>query len=93
MVALCDVITVFGGPAQQIPDFTALSHQFMKAGVYTSRMHIDSVINPYVRHLRLLDRTDLGPAGRQAQDRIGRYVDRIELVCRRFESMRQDPQL
>lgn len=93
MVALCDVITVFGGPAQQVPDFTALSNQFKKAGVYTSRMHIDAVINPYVRHLRLLDRTDLGPAGRKAQDRIGRYLNRIELVCRRFESMPQDSQL
>lgn len=93
MVALCDVITVFGGPAQQIPGFTELSHQFKKAGVYTSRMHIDAVINPLIRHLRLLDRTDLGPAGRKAQDRIGRYLNRIELACRRFESMSQDPQL
>ncbi len=85
MVAIADVLADFRMPGHAVEGFSTLAKQLSLAGIYSTRVHHETVIAPFVRYLSLLDRTDLGPTGRHAQDRIGRYVRRLELTSKRFQ--------
>ncbi|NKY48868.1 acyl-ACP desaturase [Nocardia vermiculata] len=86
MVAIAEVLADFRMPGHGVEGFASMAKQLSLAGIYSAGVHHDAVVVPFARHLSLLDRTGLGPDGRAAQDRIGRYIRRLELVSRRFQS-------
>lgn len=86
MVAVADIMTDFRMPGHEIGGFSALGKDLAAAGVYNARIHHDTIVAPFLRHLHILDRTDLGSAGRAAQDRVGRYFRRMEFIAQRFHA-------
>lgn len=89
MGALLTTVRAFRMPGDSIPGFANLSAQLAMAGWYDPGVHLDSVLLPLVRSLRLLDRTDLGPDGERHRDELARHLDELRARARRFEDFRE----
>jgi len=84
----------FDMPGTAVPGFRRRSQQIAAAGIYDVRRHRDEVVAPLVRHWQALTRTLTTGAGREAQDRLGKHLENLESMARRFEerhARRGDP--
>ncbi|WP_031073831.1 acyl-ACP desaturase [Streptomyces sp. NRRL WC-3742] len=92
MRAIADVVTDFRMPGHGIPGFERAAAQIAIGGVYNLRIHHDDVLQPVLRHLRVMEATGLSAEGLLAQDRLGTFLDGLDAQATKFEE-RQAAQL
>lgn len=85
MRAVLDVVRNFQMPGAGVENFSRKSVQIAVAGIYNLRIHRDEVLVPVLRNLRVFERTDLGPAGEQAREELGRVMDELEGAAARLD--------
>ncbi|MGW2252702.1 acyl-ACP desaturase [Kitasatospora sp. NPDC001660] len=85
MRAVADVVTNFRMPGHGIPGFERAAAQIALGGVYNLRIHHDDVLQPVLRHLRVMDIDGLGPEGLMAQDELGLFLEGLDGQARKFE--------
>ena len=69
MRAVSDMVTGFRMPGHGIAGFERAAVKMALGDVYNLRIHQDDVIMPVLRHLKVLERTDLGAEGEVAENR------------------------
>ncbi|WP_405361519.1 acyl-ACP desaturase [Kitasatospora sp. NBC_00085] len=85
MRAIADVVTDFRMPGHGIPGFERAAAQIAIGGVYNLRIHHDDVLQPVLRHLRVMEIDGLGPGGQQAQDELGVFLGGLDAQATRFD--------
>ncbi|MFC7478935.1 acyl-ACP desaturase [Luedemannella flava] len=88
MRAVCDVVREFQMPGHGIENFGRKSAQIAMAGVYDPRSHHDEVLQPILKTLRVLDRTDLSGDGELARDELAAFVADLDQAATRFTERR-----
>jgi acyl-[acyl-carrier-protein] desaturase len=77
-------------PGNEVEGFTRRSVAIAMAGIYDLRIHHDEVLAPVLRAWDVWDRTDLGPAGQAARERLAAYLAGVDAAATRFEQKRAD---
>ncbi|MCC3314321.1 acyl-ACP desaturase [Nocardia africana] len=89
MTAIDLIVENFRMPGAGMPDFRRNGVLMAKHGVYDLRQHYEEVLGPVIRQWNLFGRNDFGPRGEQARDRLGAFLENMELVqIPRFEEHR-----
>ncbi|NUP47027.1 MAG: acyl-ACP desaturase [Catenulispora sp.] len=88
MRAIAEVLTGFRMPGHGMPGFERAAATIALGGVYNLRVHLDDVLRPVVRYLKVLTLGALGPDGVQAQAEIGEYLDALDAQARNQEERR-----
>jgi acyl-[acyl-carrier protein] desaturase len=89
MCAVRDVVTDFRMPGHGMPGFERSAARIAIGGIYNLRIHHDDVLQPVLRHLKVLEVTGLGPEGLCAQQELGRYLDGLDAQARKFDERRE----
>ncbi|MGF1425388.1 acyl-ACP desaturase [Kitasatospora sp. LaBMicrA B282] len=85
--ALADVICDFEMPGTAIPGFRSRALRIAAAGIYDLDIHREQVLLPVLRALGIMTRGDLGPAGEEARERIGRHLEELRATSLRFQDL------
>ncbi len=88
MAAVRDVVKGFQMPGSTVENYTRKAVKIAMAGIYNLRIHRDEVLMPVLRHVKVLERTDFGPAGEQAREELAALLDSLDAGARRFEEKR-----
>jgi acyl-[acyl-carrier-protein] desaturase len=88
MQAVLDTVENFAMPGNEVEGFTRRSLTIALAGIYDLRIHRDEVLAPVLRAWDVWDRTDLGPAGEAARDRLATFMTELDATASRFEDKR-----
>jgi acyl-[acyl-carrier protein] desaturase len=91
LTALADVLDGFEMPGATIPGFRARAARIAASGIYNLDVHLEYVVAPLLRALKVMSLSGLGPVGEQARDRLAGHVDRLAVRAARalelFERM------
>jgi acyl-[acyl-carrier-protein] desaturase len=68
-----------------MPGFERAAVQIAVGGIYNLRIHHDDVLQPVLRHLRVMEITGLGPEGLQAQQELGLFLDGLDAQATKFD--------
>ncbi|MFJ9952031.1 acyl-ACP desaturase [Kitasatospora sp. NPDC091207] len=85
MRAIADVVTDFRMPGHGIPGFERAAAQIAIGGVYNLRIHHDDVLQPVLRHLKVMEIGGLGPDGLRAQDELGVFLGGLDAQATKFD--------
>ncbi|WP_406088898.1 acyl-ACP desaturase [Kitasatospora purpeofusca] len=85
MRAIADVVTDFRMPGHGIPGFERAAAQIALGGVYNLRIHLDDVLQPVLRHLKVMEVDGLGPEGLRAQEELGVFLDGLDAQATKFD--------
>ncbi|MFH0241601.1 acyl-ACP desaturase [Streptomyces sp. HK10] len=85
MSAVRDVVVDFRMPGHGIPGFERAAAQMAIGGIYNLRIHHDDVLQPVLRHLKVMEIGGLGPEGLMAQEELGRYLDGLDGEASRLD--------
>jgi acyl-[acyl-carrier-protein] desaturase len=89
MEAIANVVTSFQMPGSNMPNFRRNGVLMAKYGIYDLRQHLEEVLLPVIRKWRVFERDDFSRRGESARDRLGAYLEDLELVqVPRFEEHR-----
>jgi acyl-[acyl-carrier-protein] desaturase len=88
MQAVLDTVENFAMPGNEVEGFTRRSLTIALAGIYDLRIHHDEVLAPVLRAWDVWDRTDLGPAGEAARERLAAFMADLDASASRFEEKR-----
>jgi len=88
MRAIADVVTGFRMPGHGMPGFERAAARIALGGVYNPRVHLDDVLHPVLRHLKVLDVSGLAPEGLRAQDELGAFLGNLDAQATRFDERR-----
>ncbi|MFF0457958.1 acyl-ACP desaturase [Nocardia africana] len=89
MTAIDLIVENFRMPGAGMPNFRRNGVLMAKHGVYDLRQHYEDVLEPVIRQWNIFGRNDFGPRGEQARDRLGAFLENMELVqIPRFEEHR-----
>ena len=88
MEAVLDTVENFSMPGNEVEGFTRRSLTIALAGIYDLRIHHDEVLAPVLRAWDVWDRTDLGPAGESARERLAAFMAGLDATATRFEEKR-----
>ena len=88
MAAVLDTVENFAMPGNEVEGFTRRSLTIALAGIYDLRIHHDEVLAPVLRAWDVWDRTDLGPAGEAARERLAAFMAGLDATATRFEDKR-----
>jgi acyl-[acyl-carrier-protein] desaturase len=88
MQAIRDEVIGFAMPGAGMADFARSSVTIAKAGIYDLRLHHDDVVQPVLRHWRIFDRDDFGPAGEKARDELAAFMADLDTRATRFVQRR-----
>ncbi|MFJ6216343.1 acyl-ACP desaturase [Streptomyces sp. NPDC092296] len=88
MRAVADVVTGFRMPGHGMPGFERAAAQIAIGGVYNLRIHHDDVLQPVLRHLKVMEIGGLGPEGQQAQQELGFFLEGLDTQATRFDERR-----
>ncbi|MGW0045355.1 acyl-ACP desaturase [Rhodococcus sp. NPDC003348] len=89
MDALTEILVRFQMPGMSMPNFRRNAALLARHGVYDLRQHLDEVVWPVLRIWQVFDRTDVGPVGEQARERLAAHLAELERSARRFEETRE----
>ncbi|GAA3375579.1 acyl-ACP desaturase [Streptomyces sannanensis] len=90
MAAIRNVLLDFRMPGEHQPDFARYSLMIAMAGIYDLRLHHDKVVMPVLRHWRIFERTDFGPAGEAAREDLARFLQGLDRRAARFTEKREE---
>jgi acyl-[acyl-carrier-protein] desaturase len=85
---ITDVVSSFRMPGLTQPDFRRNAVLLAKHGIYDLRQHLDEVIQPVLRHWRVFQRTDFGPAGERLRETLAAFLVQLQASVVRFEETR-----
>jgi acyl-[acyl-carrier-protein] desaturase len=88
MTAVADTVEDFAMPGNEVEGFTRRSVAIAMAGIYDLRIHHDEVLSPVLRAWNVWDRTDFGPEGVAARDRLAAFMSGLDAAATRFEDKR-----
>ena len=88
MQAVLDTVENFAMPGNEVEGFTRRSLTIALAGIYDLRIHHDEVLAPVLRAWDVWDRTDLGPEGEAARERLAEFMTGLDATASRFEEKR-----
>ncbi|MHC3471055.1 acyl-ACP desaturase [Streptomyces sp. 7R007] len=77
LTAVADVLDGFAMPGAAIPGFRARAARIAASGIYNLDVHLECVVVPLLRALKVMSLPGLGPAGEQARDSLAGHVDRL----------------
>jgi acyl-[acyl-carrier-protein] desaturase len=89
MRAVADVVTGFRMPGHGIPGFERSAARMAIGGIYNLRIHHDDVLQPVLRHLRILEVSGLTGDGLRAQEEIGLFMNGLSDQAVKFEERRE----
>jgi acyl-[acyl-carrier-protein] desaturase len=89
MQAIRDVVVEFRMPGHGMPGFERAAARMAIGGIYNLRIHHDDVLQPVLRHLKVLDFSGLGPEGLQAQQELGMFMGGLNDQATRFDERRE----
>ncbi|GGO90948.1 acyl-ACP desaturase [Wenjunlia tyrosinilytica] len=87
--AIADVVTGFRMPGHGMPGFERSAARMAIGGVYNLRIHHDDVLQPVLRHLKVLEITGLGPEGLKAQEELGQFMGGLDSQATKFDERRE----
>ncbi|UED87649.1 acyl-ACP desaturase [Streptomyces profundus] len=85
MQAVRDVVVDFRMPGHGIPGFERAAARMAIGGIYNLRIHLDDVIQPVLRYLKVMEITGLSPEGLKAQDELGSFLGGLDAEARVFD--------
>ncbi|UGQ13859.1 acyl-ACP desaturase [Yinghuangia sp. ASG 101] len=85
MRSVADMVLGFRMPGHGISGFERASLKIAIGGVYNLRIHHDDVIQPVLRHLKVMERTDLGPVGERARDELDAFLADLAAKAAQFD--------
>jgi acyl-[acyl-carrier-protein] desaturase len=85
MCAVRDVVTGFRMPGHGMPGFERAAARMALGGIYNLRIHHDDVLQPVLRHLKVLEIDGLGPEGLQAQEELGLFMGGLDAEALKFD--------
>ncbi len=88
MTAVADIAENFAMPGSEVEGFTRRSFAIAMAGIYDLRIHNDEVLAPVLRAWNVWERTDFGPEGEAARDRLAAFLVTLDEAATRFETRR-----
>ncbi len=88
MTAVADIAENFAMPGSEVEGFTRRSFAIAMAGIYDLRIHHDEVLAPVLRAWNVWERTDFGPEGEAARDRLAAFLVTLDEAATRFETRR-----
>ncbi|WP_433195108.1 acyl-ACP desaturase [Nocardia sp. CA-107356] len=88
MAAITMIITNFVMPGYGMPNFRRNGVLMAKHGIYDLRQHLEEVVQPVLKKWNIFDRTDFGPRGEQARERLGVFLEQLEKDVLAFEERR-----
>jgi acyl-[acyl-carrier-protein] desaturase len=88
MQAVRDEVVGFTMPGAGMADFARMSVVIAKAGIYDLRLHHDEVVMPVLRHWRVFEREDFGPAGEKAREELADFLADLDKRATRFVERR-----
>ncbi|MEV5971464.1 acyl-ACP desaturase [Streptomyces sp. NPDC051921] len=86
--AVADVVSGFRMPGHGLPGFERAAARIALGGVYDLRIHHDDVLQPVLRHLKVMELSGLGPEGLKAQQDLGEFLTSLDTQAARFEERR-----
>jgi acyl-[acyl-carrier protein] desaturase len=86
--AICAEVLGFRMPGTGVPGFHRKAVQIADAGIYDVRLHRDEVVAALLHHWRALQIRVTTDSGQRAQETLGRYLDDLDRMARRFEGRR-----
>ena len=92
MQAVRDVVVNFRMPGHGMPGFERAAAQMAIGEVYNMRIHHDDVLQPVLRHLKVLEIDGLGPEGLQAQEELGLYMGGLDAEAAQVRREARGPQ-
>ena len=88
MRAIADVVSGFRMPGHGMPGFERAAAQIAIGGVYNLRIHHDDVLQPVLRHMKVMECGNLGSDGMRAQEELGRFLAELDTQATRFDERR-----
>jgi acyl-[acyl-carrier-protein] desaturase len=86
--AVAAEIIAFEMPGAGIAGFRRKAAEMALAGIYDLRIHLDEVVMPLVRRLRIFELHGLTPAAEVARTRLATFLEGLETSARRLEERR-----
>lgn len=86
--AVADVVSGFRMPGHGLPGFERAAVEIALGGVYNLRVHHDDVLQPVLRHLKVLHLSGLGAEGLKAQQELGEFLGSLDTQATRFDERR-----
>jgi acyl-[acyl-carrier-protein] desaturase len=90
MRAVADVVTGFRMPGHGIPGFERAAARMAVGGIYNLRIHHDDVLQPVLRHLKMLEVSGLTGEGLLAQEELGVFMDGLGAQATKFDERREN---
>ncbi|MFI9105331.1 acyl-ACP desaturase [Streptomyces fildesensis] len=85
MQAIRDVVVQFRMPGHGMPGFERAAARMAIGGIYNLRIHHDDVLQPVLRHLKVLEVTGLSPDGLRAQEELGMFMGGLNDQAVKFD--------
>lgn len=85
MQAIRDVVVQFRMPGHGMPGFERAAARMAIGGIYNLRIHHDDVLQPVLRHLKVLEVSGLNPDGLQAQEELGMFMGGLNGQATKFD--------
>ncbi|MCZ4119121.1 acyl-ACP desaturase [Streptomyces sp. H39-S7] len=85
MQAIRDVVVQFRMPGHGMPGFERAAARMAIGGIYNLRIHHDDVLQPVLRHLKVLEVSGLNPEGLQAQEELGLFMGGLNGQATKFD--------
>ncbi|MDI2128708.1 acyl-ACP desaturase [Yinghuangia seranimata] len=85
MRAVTDMVTGFRMPGHGMSGFERASLKIAVGGVYNLRIHNDDVLQPVLRNLKVMERTDFGPEGEQAREELAVFLELLGEKAAQFD--------
>ncbi|MDF9816569.1 acyl-ACP desaturase [Streptomyces sp. SPB162] len=85
MQAIRDVVVQFRMPGHGMPGFERAAARMAIGGIYNLRIHHDDVLQPVLRHLKVLEVSGLNPDGLQAQEELGLFMGGLNGQATKFD--------
>ncbi|TYP88114.1 acyl-ACP desaturase [Blastococcus xanthinilyticus] len=89
MKAVATEVMSFEMPGATMANFRRNSTIIAKAGIYDLRLHHDEVVSPILRTWKVFERSDLGPEGEQARERLAAFLTGLDAEASRFVESRE----
>ena len=88
MTAVLEIAENFAMPGNEVEGFSRRSLTIALAGIYDLRIHHDEVLAPVLRAWNVWERTDFGPEGEAARERLATFLAGLDATATRFEDKR-----